>query len=87
MELQIFSILIVCMYRCFYVGVTATFINYAFPVEHFGKLYGITRVIAGLTVLLSTVIFNAVLKSGNKFKNANFDFAIVIGKFFKMLNL
>ena len=68
------------MYRSFYVGTTATFISYAFPVEHFGKLYGLTRVIGGASTLLSTPIFDKVVTSGNGFKNANFDFAIVIGK-------
>ena len=56
------------------------FISYAFPVQHFGKLYGITRVCGGLFTLLAAPIFDFVLEQGNKFKNANFDFAVVIGE-------
>ena len=76
---QSLTILIICMYRSFYVGTTATFISYAFPLEHFGKLYGLTRVIGGAATLLSTPIFNNVVSNGNQFKDVNFDFAIVIG--------
>ena len=79
--IQILSMVIICMYRSFYVGTTATFISYAFPVEHFGKLYGLTRVIGGAATLLSTPIFDKVVSNGNRFKNANFDFAIIIGNF------
>merc|ERR1712130_91884 len=75
---QSLTILIICMYRSFYVGTTATFISYAFPLEHFGKLYGLTRVIGGAATLLSTPIFNNVVSNGNQFKDVNFDFAIVI---------
>ena len=70
----------ICIFRSFYVGTTAMFISYAFPVDHFGKLYGITRVAGGFCVLLSAPIFNTVVKNGNKFKSANFDFAVVTGK-------
>jgi len=60
------------------------FISYAFPVDHFGKLYGITRVAGGFCVLLSAPIFNTVVKNGNKFKSANFDFAVVTGEIILM---
>jgi hypothetical protein len=76
--IQSLSVLSICIFRSFYVGTTAMFISYAFPVEHFGKLYGITRVIGGLFTLLAAPIFDVVLEQGNKFKNANFDFAVVI---------
>ena len=74
------SILSVCVFRSLYVATTALFISYAFPTAHFGKLYGVTRVIGGLFTMLSVPIFEAVQAQGNAFKDANFDFAVVIGK-------
>ena len=78
--LQILSVLSICIFRSFYVATTALFISYAFSSGHFGKLYGVTRVIGGLFTMLSVPIFETVQAQGNAFKSANFDFAVVTGK-------
>jgi hypothetical protein len=55
-------------------------LTYAFPVEHFGKLYGIARVVGGFSTFLSKPIFAAVVENDNAFKDANIDFTIALSK-------
>ena len=75
----------VCIFRSFYVATTAMFISYGFPAAHFGKLYGVTRVVGGVFTLFAAPIFDTVVENGNQFKSVNFDFAVVIGEFLKYL--
>ena len=49
--------------------------------EHFGKLYGIARVVGGFSTFLSKPIFAAVVENDNAFKDANIDFTIALSKF------
>ena len=53
LEVQPISIISMSFYRAFLMGATANFLNLAFPVKHFGKLYGITRLMGGLATFLS----------------------------------
>ena len=58
LEVQPISIISMCFFRAFLMGATANFLNLAFPVKHFGKLYGITRLMGGLATFLSGSWFN-----------------------------
>ena len=58
LEVQPISIISMCFFRAFLMGATANFLNLAFPVKHFGKLYGITRLMGGLATFLSGSGFN-----------------------------
>ena len=58
LEVQPISIISMCFFRAFLMGATANFLNLAFPVKHFGKLYGITRLMGGLATFLSVLGFN-----------------------------
>ena len=60
LQLQYITVFCTCLYRSFLMGATANFLNLAFPVKHFGKLYGITRLSGGLLTMLAVPIFNYV---------------------------
>jgi len=74
LNLQYLTIVSACLFRSFMVGTTASFISLCFPNEHFGKLYGITRVVGALTTLTAVPIFKAVVNSGNEYDLGNYFF-------------
>jgi len=78
MGLQVVTIIAACLFRTFMVGTTATFLSLCFPSEHFGKLYGITRTIGGISTFLAVPIFKLVTSLGNRYDLGNIFFAIVI---------
>ena len=62
-------------------GGTSNFLNLTFPVKHFGKLYGFTRLSGGLMTFLSVPIFNYVQSLGNRFEYANYGYCVALRKF------
>ena len=61
-------------------GGTSNFLNLTFPVKHFGKLYGFTRLSGGLMTFLSVPIFNYVQSLGNRFEYANYGYCVALRK-------
>ena len=64
-------------------GGTSNFLNLTFPVKHFGKLYGFTRLSGGLMTFLSVPIFNYVQSLGNRFEYANYGYCVALRKYKK----
>lgn len=77
LEVQVLTIVSGCLFRSFMVGTTAAFISLCFPNEHFGKLYGITRVVGGLTTFCAVPIFKVVVASGNHYEMGNYFFLLL----------
>ena len=65
LEIQLTTMIAISFYRAFLLGATAAYMNLAFPAEHFGRLYGLTRLAAALAVLFVPIFYDFVLSKGN----------------------
>ena len=65
LEIQLATMIAISFYRAFLLGATAAYMNLAFPAEHFGRLYGLTRLSAALCVLFVPVFYDFVLSKGD----------------------
>ena len=65
------SFVFLLLTRGFLYGGNAAFVSINFPVEHFGKLFGITNLIAGLLTLLQYAVVNIALDVDSKFYYIN----------------
>ncbi|CAH1801295.1 unnamed protein product [Owenia fusiformis] len=57
LELQYFTFVVFVFHRTFNYGPATAFIAQAFPIEHFGRLYGINNVIGAIVSLLQYPLF------------------------------
>ena len=64
-KLQYISFVLQIAFRSFLYGGNASFIASAFPIKHFGKLYGMTMTLGGIISLLQFPLYSAVLRSFN----------------------
>jgi MFS transporter, LAT3 family, solute carrier family 43, member 3 len=65
LEFQLATMIAISFYRAFLLGATAAYMNLAFPAEHFGRLYGLTRLSAALCVLFVPIFYDFVLSKGD----------------------
>ena len=68
-QLQYVSFVLQVAFRSFLYGGNASFIALVFPIEHFGKIYGMTMTLGGIISLLQYPLYSLVLRSfdGNFF--------------------
>ena len=62
-QLQYVSFVLQVAFRSFLYGGNASFIALVFPIEHFGKIYGMTMTLAGIISLLQFPLYSLVLRS------------------------
>ena len=62
-KLQYVSFVLQVAFRSFLYGGNASFIALSFPIEHFGKIYGMTMTLAGIVTLLQFPLYSLVLRS------------------------
>lgn len=78
--MQLATMIAISFYRAFLLGATAAYMNLAFPAEHFGRLYGLTRLSAALCVLFVPIFYDYVLSQGD-FDISCYFFIIGMSKF------
>nr|CAB3266285.1 solute carrier family 43 member 3-like [Phallusia mammillata] len=76
--IQYISFVLQVVFRSFLYGGNASFIAFSFPVQHFGKLYGLTMTLGGVVALLQFPLFSLVLRALNKdFTSVNIAYIII----------